>query len=157
MWESLRERERERGGGGGGREGGRERERRKREGDREEGGRVNRKKYLQNSDIFHALIYACTLHVHYVISNKTGDCDWSTPCTSGVCFANNTGCPVVGVYILNYNQSTSDEITKLEIDYSEDQRHHHYIAGVFASVVAGIMVAISLSCIAARHRYFQYS
>ena len=71
---------------------------------------------------------------------------------SGVCFANNTGCPVVGAYILSYNQSTSDETTKPEIDYSEDKRHHHYIVGVFASVVAGIMVAIFLSCIATRNR-----
>ena len=25
----------------------------------------------------------------------TGDCDWDTPCTSGVCFRNETGCPMV--------------------------------------------------------------
>ena len=87
-------------------------------------------------------------------SNKTGDCEWSTPCTSGVCFVNNTGCPVMGAYLLKYNQSDYDEPTKPGNDYLEDGGHHyhHHIATVFVCILAGIIFAIFLGCVATRHR-----
>jgi hypothetical protein len=58
----------------------------------------------------------------------------------------------MGAYILNYNQSTTDETTKPENDYSEENRYHHYIATIFGSILVGIMVVIFFGCIATRHR-----
>ena len=133
------------------REGGRERRGR-------EDGRVGGIDGERDVNVLQIAIVVCInfytlicIHLH-VILNKTGDCDWSTPCMSGVCFANSTGCPVMGAYALNYNQSTTDETTYPGNDYSEDKRHHHYITTIFASVVAGVIVAIFLGCIATRHR-----
>ena len=91
-------------------------------------------------------------HTHTDTLNTIDECDWSTPCTTGVCFANNTGCPVAGAYLLKYNQSDAWDEADPGSNYSEDNRHHHHIITLLVS--AGIIVALMIGCIIAiRYRY----
>ena len=43
-----------------------------------------------------------------------GSCDWSSPCDTGVCYFNGTGCPVVGYYPVkkstNHNNTDSQDM-----------------------------------------------
>ena len=83
-----------------------------------------------------------------------GDCDWLTPCTSGVCFANSTGCPVTGVFLLNSNQTnltleTGSDNVALEDDHQKHGRHH-FIAVLIA--ILGIAFALLASCFVATIR-----
>ena len=92
-------------------------------------------------------------HINHASSNSyahiTDECDWSTPCTTGVCFANNTGCPVTGGYLLKYNQSDTDNTTNPGNDYSENSGFIHYIKMPLVTILAGIIIAIFFGCIVA--------
>lgn len=47
---------------------------------------------------------------YYEYSHTSGACDWSTPCTKGVCFSNTTGCPVAGCHFVAHSTHFSDVV-----------------------------------------------
>ena len=60
----------------------------------------------------------CNMYATTIV-NSVDDCDWTTPCSTGVCFANGTGCPVSGVYLPTYIETDVNQQEMPEEEISD--------------------------------------
>ena len=78
-----------------------------------------------------------------------GECDWTTPCSTGICYANNTGCPVTGVYLPTYGDVDSGQEELPEEEGSENDHtrgipRHYFTTLLVSSGLLLIVIVLSI-------------
>lgn len=96
-------------------------------------------------------IYLCATPVLFVI----GDCDWLSPCTMGVCFANDTGCPVSGTHLLKHTET--DETISNEGESENHDWKQGYPPFVTALLAfAGMIISVIFGCVVIRRERYVF-
>ena len=104
----------------------------------------------------HACTYRCKVSLthnfltHQCIPHKSTDsCDWASPCNSGVCFSNTTGCPTTGLHriMTNHTTLTTTPLTPTPLTNDDFQMYYRsLLVTVVLVVLAVATMCLTIGC-----------
>ena len=103
--------------------------------------------------LFSTCTYRCKLSLaHISLTHQhipTDSCDWASPCNSGVCFSNTTGCPTTGLHRIMTNHTTLTPTSLTPTPLTNDEFHMYYrslLVTVVLVVLGVVTMCLTISC-----------